>query len=130
MVRGEVGGPPERAAVRVDQRLPEPGRERGLVEAEPAEEVPEPGRRGHLAVIDRAQALGLAPALEPGLVAGLEADGWRVVTEQRVKQPRRGAHAPAADLDLGHPLAVEPDERVEEVEQDGRVAHQRGLRAA
>ena len=116
--------------MRVDQRPPESGRQSGLVQPEPAEEVREPCGGRHLAVIDRAQALGLSPALAQRLVAPLETDLGRLRLQDRVQHPGRRAHGLAVDLDLGHALTVEADQGVEQVEQDGGVGHQRGFLAA
>src|SRR3989449_351971 len=130
VVGGELGGAPERAAVGVDQRLREAGRERGRVQAEPAEEMRETDGRRHLAAVDRAQSLGLTPALDKGLVARLEGNLGRVRQEDRMDVARGRAHPPPVQLDLRHPLTVEANQRVEEVEEDRRVRHQSGFRLA
>src|SRR5205809_161676 len=84
------------------------------------------GRR----VVDRAQPLGLAPALDERLVTRLEGDPGGVSAEDRVEVARRGTHRPPAHLDLGHPVTIETDQRVEEVEEDRGVGHQSGFRPA
>src|SRR5437667_442415 len=105
-------------------------RERGRVEREATEEVAEPLRGRDLAVVDRAQPLGLAPALDERLVTRLEGDPGGVSAEDRVEVARRGTHRPPAHLDLGHPVTIETDQRVEEVEEDRGVGHQSGFRPA
>ena len=127
MVGRELRGASERVAMRVDQGSTESAGQRGLVEPERLEKVREARRSRHLAVVDRAKALGLPPALAQRLVASLEPDLGRVSLQDRVQEPGRGTHRLAVDLDLGHALAVEADQGVEEIEQDGRVRHQSGF---
>src|SRR2546430_8759392 len=102
----------------------------GSVQAEPAEEMREPDGRRHLAAVDRAQPLGLTPALDERLVARLEGNLGRVRPEGRMDAARGGAHPLPVQLDLRHPLTVEANQRVEEVEEDRRVRHQSGFRPA
>ena len=111
----------------VDQRPSEPGRQPGLVEPETAEEMGEALGGRHLAMIERPQALGLPPALAESLVAGLETDVRRLRLQDGVEHARGGAHGPSVDLDLRHALAVEADQRVEEIEEDGGVRRQSGF---
>src|SRR2546426_9397239 len=61
-------------------------------QAEPAEEMRETDGRRHLAAVDRAQPLGLTPALDERLVARLERNLGRVRPEDRVDVARGGAH--------------------------------------
>src|SRR5437867_4112508 len=98
VMAGKLGGLPELGPVRVDQRLAEARRQRGRVEREATEEVAEPLRGRNLAVVDRAQPLGLAPALDERLVTRLEGDPGGVSAEDRVEVARRGAHRPPAHL--------------------------------
>jgi len=70
--------------VGVDERLGEPRGQRGGVEAEVAEEVLEADRSRHFPVVDRAEPLGLPPARDQRLVAGLEPDLGRMGGEQGV----------------------------------------------
>src|SRR5438477_342467 len=84
------------------RRLRDPRRQRGGLEAEVAEEVLEADRRRHLAVVDRAEPLGLPPARNQRLVAGLEPDLGRMGGEQRVQVAGRRAHSLAVDLDRRH----------------------------
>src|SRR5262247_3330330 len=102
-------------------------RELGLVEPELAEEAGEAVERRHLAVIERAQALGLPPARPERLVACLQTDLGRLRLQDAVQHAGRRADELAVDLDLGHALAIEADQRVEEIEEDRAVAHQRGF---
>src|SRR6184192_1035285 len=81
VMAGKLGGLPELGPVRVDQRLAEARRQRGRVEREATEEVAEPLRGRNLAVVDRAQPLGLAPALDERLVTRLEGDPGGVSAE-------------------------------------------------
>src|SRR5262249_12180766 len=127
MMRRELGGAPERVAMGVDQAPSESAGQRGLVEPQGLEEMRESLVGRDLAVIDRATALRLAPALAERLVAPLEADVRRVRLQDRVQEPGRRADGLAVDLDLGHPLTVEADQRVEQVEQDRGVRHQSGF---
>ena len=80
-------------------------------------------------MIERAQSLRLPPAGGERFVARLELDVGRVRSQDRVQHPGRGANRLTVDLDLGHPLPVEAHQRVEEVKEDGGVAHQRGFLA-
>ena len=114
----------------VDEPAAEAGRQRRLVQPEPAEEVRKPIGRRHLAVVEGAQPLRLPPAVGERLVAGLEADVRRLRSQDRVQHAGRGADGLAIDLDFGHPFPVEADERVEEVEEHGGVRHQSGFLAA
>src|SRR5207247_5071361 len=74
--------------------------------------------------------LGLTPALDERLVARLEGNLGRVRPEDRMDVARGGAHPAPVQLDLRHPLTVEANQRVEEVEEDRRVRHQSGFRPA
>src|SRR6185436_804156 len=78
VVRWEFSGAPERAPMGVDQRASEAFGQRGLVEPELAEEAGEAIERRHLAVVERAQALGLSPARAERLVARLQTDLGRL----------------------------------------------------
>jgi hypothetical protein len=114
--------------VRVDQRLPE-GRVRR--QREPREEIAEALGSCDLTVIDGSLALGFLPARQQRVVTGRQRDGRRVDAEQLVQAAGRRADDLAAHLDGRQPLAVEVDERVEEVEEDGGVSTaQSGLRFA
>ena len=126
-MRRELGRMPERVAVGIDQRAAESRGQRRLVEPERLEEVGKARGGGHLTMIDRPQALGLAPALAERLVAALEGDFGRLLLQDRMEQSSRRAHDLAVDLDLRHALAVEADEGVEQVEQDRGVRHQSGF---
>src|SRR2546426_12256937 len=90
-------------------------------QAEPAEEMRETDGRRHLAAVDRAQPLGLTPALDERLVARLEGNLGRVRPEGRMDVARGGAHPPPAQLDLRHPLTVAANQRAEEVDADRRA---------
>src|SRR5207247_9420784 len=62
VVRRELRGAPERPAMGVDQGAAEARRQRRLVQPELTEEVGEAIERRDLAVVQRAEALGLPPA--------------------------------------------------------------------
>src|SRR2546428_756152 len=130
VMEGKLGGLPELGPVGIDQRLAEPGWQPRRVEREATEEVVEPLGGRDLTVVDRAQPLGLAPALDERLVARLEGDLGGVRSQDLVEVARRGAHRPPVHLDLGHAIPIEADQRVEEVEEDSGVGHQSGFRPA
>src|SRR5207302_3433336 len=129
VMEGKVGGVAELPSVRVDQRLTEPGWQRPGVERQTTEEVDEALGRGDFTVVDRAEPLGLAPAVDERLVARLQGDLRRVSAEDRVEVAGGRAHPPPVHLDLGYPLAVEADQRVEKIEEHRGVGHQSGFRA-
>ena len=128
VVRRKRGRRREGGPVRVDQRLGH----RGLgLERQPREEIAEALGRRHLAVVDRPLPLGLVPAGQQRVVAGRQRDGRRVSAQQLVEAAGRRPDDLAVDLDGGQLLAIEVDERVEEIEEDRGVADaQRGLRFA
>ena len=85
-------------------------------------------------MVDGAPALGLLPALDERVVAGLERDSRRFGFQNRVQLARRGMDGPPTHVDAGQALAVEANKRVEEIEEDGGVRHgpgpHRGFRPA
>src|SRR5206468_9887328 len=127
VVRRKLRGAPERPAMGYEQGAAEARRQRRLVQPELTEEVGEAIERRDLAVVQRAEALGLPPARAERLVARLEADLGRLRSQDAVQHAGGGAHDLAVDLDLGHALAIEADQRVEEIEEDRAVGHQRGF---
>src|SRR5436309_353282 len=110
---------------------PDPGRQRLGLAVDPRRVHADPLRAEHVdvrAVAD--EELGLTPALDERLVARLEGNLGRVRAEGRMDVARGGAHPLPVQLDLRHPLTVEANQRVEEVEEDRRVRHQSGFRPA
>src|SRR5437867_1306581 len=118
VVRRERRGFRELGLVRLDEHAREMRRQRRVLDLQPAEEVAEALRRADLAMVDRAQPLGLLPRRGERLVALRQADRGGVRLQQRVQAPRGGADRATADVDLRQSLAVEVHERVEEIEED------------
>src|SRR5229473_4631790 len=120
-------------------QLPHVGGEQGVarlgghpasVEPEPAEEHAESLRRADLAVILRADALGLLPAPEQRGHERRERHVGGEAAELGVEVAGGTADRLAVDLDLGQPLPVEEHQRVEEVEEHRAVLHSSGFRWA
>lgn len=91
------------------------------IQAEIAQETRESLGRGDLTVIDRAQPLGFLPARQQGIVERLQGDPGRPRRQDGVELADGGAHDPSVHRYCGQPLAVEPDEGVEEIEEHGPV---------
>jgi hypothetical protein len=82
-------------------------------------------------VIDGPLPLGLLPAREQRIVAGGQRHLGRVRAQQLVQTAGRGPHGLAVHLDGRELVAVEVNERVEQVEEDRGVPRaQSGLRLA
>src|SRR5204863_231521 len=111
----------------------DPRRERHAVRIDPRGVHADLLRPEHVdlgAVADEERLAGSNPETAERLVTRLEGDPGGVSAEDRVEVARRGTHRPPAHLDLGHPVTIETDQRVEEVEEDRGVGHQSGFRPA
>ena len=127
MVRWEEGSLGQLIAMRVDQHHVEAGHQPCGIERQALEEVGEARLSRHLAMIDCPQALGLLPGGGQRAVAVFERDLRHVGGQRRVQMAGGGAHGLAADLDERQAVALEADQRVEQVEEYGGVRHS-GLR--
>ncbi len=127
MVPGKHHGLGQLSHVGRQQHLERLGRHPAVTQAQAPEHHAEALGRGHLPVRLAAEALRLLPAPEERVDEAFERQAGSERPEGLVEMTGHRAPCLAVDGDLGQPLPIEEDERVEEVEDDGGGGHGSGF---